>query len=67
MKRFRFHWINGGTSEGDGEDVAQAFTLLGYGGGAYKALAYWERVDLEVLKPEEPSTAVVPHVLRGGE
>lgn len=45
MPRFRFHWRDGKTSEGDGETVEDAFTRLGYGAGAVAALDYHERMD----------------------
>lgn len=47
---FRFHWLTkkaDGTpqvDEGHGRDVADAFSRLGYGGGAMRALDYFEEV-----------------------
>lgn len=52
MARFRFHWRDGKTSDGDGKDVADAFTRLGYGAGAVAALDYHE--ELPVLRKTEP-------------
>ncbi len=42
MKQYRFHWSYGETEEGWGKDVADAFTRLGYGAGAIRALDYYE-------------------------
>jgi hypothetical protein len=50
-KLFRFVWriknADGSpeTSEGYGRDAADAATRLGYGGGAMRALDYWQQVD----------------------
>ncbi|MHC4300929.1 MAG: hypothetical protein ACYS7Y_26950 [Planctomycetota bacterium] len=44
MKRFRFHWLDGRVEEGEGTDVADAFTRLGYGAGAASILDYYEEV-----------------------
>ena len=44
MTTFRFHWRDGKISEGAGYDVAHAFSRLGYGGGAIRALDYYETV-----------------------
>ncbi len=47
---FRFHWRSDPKPvEGYGRDVADAFSRLGYGGGAYRALDYYKEV-----KPEKP-------------
>lgn len=37
-----FHWLGGKTSEGPGTSPEDAFSRLGYGGGAVRALDYWE-------------------------
>ena len=48
---FRFHWLSkkaDGTphiNEGYGRDVADAFSRLGFGGGAIRALDYYELVE----------------------
>jgi hypothetical protein len=44
MKKFRFHWLDGKTSEGEGDTPADALRRLGYGGGAVRALDWWEEV-----------------------
>jgi|BioPla2DNA2_1021312.scaffolds.fasta_scaffold391328_1 hypothetical protein len=44
MKKFRFFWLNGDIDEAYGYDVAHAFSNLGYGGGAVRALDYYEEV-----------------------
>ena len=50
---FRFHWRGSGKSdEGYGRDVADAFSRLGYGGGASGALDYYEEI-----KPTETQEA----------
>lgn len=46
----RFHWLpegSGKTDEGYGRDVADAFSRLGYGGGAIRALDWWEVVPAD--------------------
>lgn len=48
MKRFRFIWRDGKTQEADGDDVAGAFSSLGYGAGAVRALDYYRTVPTEV-------------------
>ena len=42
LKRYRFHWLDGTTNEGEGHTPAEALTLLGFGGGAVRALDYYE-------------------------
>lgn len=42
MKTFILHWLDGSTEEVTGTDIANAFARAGYGGGATKALGYWE-------------------------
>ncbi len=44
MKTFRFHWLDGKVDEGKGYDVSHALSRLGYGGGALRALDYYEEV-----------------------
>lgn len=53
MRRFRFHWRDGKIDEGDGRDVADAFSRLGYGGGAIRALDWHE----DITTPEAERTA----------
>ena len=49
-RTFRLHWLHGSTEdvtthEGtDNEAVADAFRKDGYGGGAVRALDYWEEI-----------------------
>ena len=45
MNKYRFHWLSGDISEASGKTPAEAFTHLGYGNGALRALDYWEEVD----------------------
>lgn len=42
MNTYIFHWKDGTVDEAKGETVFQAFASLGYGGGATRALDYWE-------------------------
>lgn len=44
MKKFIFYWLDRESEEGEGYSVADAFTRLGYGAGALKALDYFEEV-----------------------
>ena len=44
LKKFRFHWLDGKVDEGEGYTVSDAFTKLGYGGGAINALDYYEEI-----------------------
>lgn len=50
-KLFRFIWRTKDSageqeiSEGYGRDAADAFSRLGYGGGAHRALDYWKQID----------------------
>jgi len=45
MNHYRFYWLTGNVDQGQGEDPAQALTLLGYGGGAVRALDFYEELD----------------------
>lgn len=47
-KLYRFHWGDKKVDESKGYSVADAFRRLGYGGGALRALDYWEEVSEEV-------------------
>lgn len=50
---FRFHWRpSGRIDEGYGRDVADAFSRLGYGGGAIRALDYYETVQSPFLEEQ---------------
>ena len=42
LKQFRLHWLDGKKEVVEGADIAQAFTLAGYGAGALGALDWWE-------------------------
>lgn len=44
MKKFKFYWLGGEIEEGEGISVSDAFTRLGYGHGAMKALDYYEEI-----------------------
>ena len=43
-KTFIFYWLNGKTDTGQGKDVVDAFSRLGFGNGALPALDYFEEV-----------------------
>jgi hypothetical protein len=45
MKRFKLHWIGGDTEIVDGTDIADAFRRAGYGGGAIRALDWYEELE----------------------
>lgn len=40
-----FHWKNGTKETSEGDNVAQAFSKLGYSAGALEALDWWEAKD----------------------
>ena len=42
MKKFILFWLDGKTEEVSGYDIADAFRRAGYGGGAIRALDYYE-------------------------
>ena len=44
MKKFLLHWLDGKTEEVLGTSIADAFSRAGYGGGAIRALDYYEEV-----------------------
>lgn len=53
---FRFHWRpSGRIDESYGRDVADAFSGLGYGGGAIRALDWHEIVKEPEALPKDPS------------
>ena len=41
MKTFTFYWLDGQKDVGKGHSVADAFSRLGYGGGALAALDFY--------------------------
>lgn len=45
MKKFMLHWLDGKTEIAEGDDIASAFSALGYGAGAIKALDYYEPIN----------------------
>ena len=45
MNNYRFYFRSGHLDEGKGHDVADAFRRLGYGGGAIRALDFYEEID----------------------
>lgn len=51
MEVFRLHWLDGKVEIVRGEGIANAFNKAGYGGGAIRALDYYEEeVVMEALK-----------------
>jgi hypothetical protein len=44
MKQFRLYWLTGQVEVIEGNDIADAFRRAGYGGGATRALDYWEEI-----------------------
>ena len=50
MNNYRFHWISGGHTDSDGASVDEAFTKLGYGVGALKAVDYYEDLTKKQLE-----------------
>lgn len=44
MKTFILHWLTGKTEEVSGKSIVTAMTHAGYGGGAIRALDYYEEV-----------------------
>jgi len=45
MKKFEFHWLDGKIEIGEGTSVSDAFSRLGYGGGAIAALDYFKEIE----------------------
>ena len=45
MKKFRLHWLTGCKEIVEGNDIASAMTHAGYGGGAIKALDWYEEIN----------------------
>ncbi len=44
-RRFILHWLHGKPETIEGYDIADAVSRAGYGGGAMRALDYWEEVE----------------------
>ena len=44
MKKFKFYWLDGKIDIAEGLDVADAFSNLGYGAGALRALDYYKEI-----------------------
>ena len=44
-KKYRFHWLDGSTNDGEGCTPADALTRLGFGAGAIRALDYYEVLE----------------------
>lgn len=44
MKKFILHWLDGSTQEINGTSISDAFMRAGYGGGAIRALDWYEEV-----------------------
>ena len=51
MAKYRFHWLDGTVNEGEGTSVSDAFTHLGFGGGAIRALDYHEEIKGAPIDP----------------
>lgn len=43
--KYRFHWKDGKTEDGEGANEADALSKLGYGGGAVAALDFFETLE----------------------
>lgn len=50
MKTFILHWLTGKPEIVKGNDIADAVRKAGYGGGALRALDYYEEVKEEAKK-----------------
>ena len=44
IKKFRLHWLDEKIEDIEGVDIKDAFMRAGYGGGALRALDYWEEL-----------------------
>lgn len=44
MKKFVLYWLDGKTETVEGSDIADAFRRAGYGGGAIRALDWFEEI-----------------------
>ena len=58
LRRFRLYWLDGKTEIVEGDGPADAMNRAGYGGGAVRALDYYEEIN-EEDRPESV-TAVFP-------
>ena len=47
MKKFVLYWLSGEQQIVEGHDIADAFRRAGYGGGAVRALDYYEEIKQE--------------------
>jgi hypothetical protein len=56
MKKFLLHWLDGKTEEASGVSIADAFRRAGYGGGAIRALDYYEEVKEDGLVKNKGGT-----------
>lgn len=54
MKKFRLYWLDGKTEVIEGNSIEDAFRRAGYGGGALRALDFYD--DGEELKYKWNST-----------
>lgn len=57
MKTFILHWLDGVDEEVQGNSISDAFTRAGYGGGAIRALDYYEEKDKPVKEENEDGEA----------
>ena len=53
MPKYKSHWKDKSTSEGEGNSAADALTHLGFGGGEVRALDYY---DVEKVLSEQQET-----------
>jgi hypothetical protein len=47
MKTYKFYWLDGTVNQGQGETAEDAFSRLGFGAGAVRALDYHEEIKTE--------------------
>jgi hypothetical protein len=43
--KYRLHWKDGKTEDGEGANEAEALSKLGYSSGAVAALDFWEPIE----------------------
>lgn len=55
MRKFKLHWLGGEPKEEivRGTDIADAFRRAGYGGGAIRALDYYEEIKDDKAETKE--------------
>lgn len=53
MKTFRLHWRDGTVNDVQGNTIAEAMSLAGYGAGSLPALDYWELIKWPPSTPNE--------------